>query len=156
MSYWTQQKEMKVEDFDFMADEFESTEFSAWDFLHGFCACFAYAYVIKYGGTIVKLRNKEFPNIHCYVKIEKGGEIYYVDIRGKIKSEEELLCEFELSYQDLGGFYDFYSDIWVEYEWKEFHTPNQLKYFYNHFVIQNKKALADAKKFLKANREFYV
>lgn len=155
MSYWTQKEKIQSQDFEFMMEEYEGTEFSAWDFLHGYCACFAFAYIMRYGGKIIKIKNDEFSNIHCYVETKKGGEIYYVDIRGKVKTEEELLEEFDLSFS-WPGHCEFYQDIWEDYEVDSFHTFNQLRYFYNHYVKGYEKALSEAKKFIKNHREFYI
>ena len=156
MSYWTQKNKKDLEDFEFLEKEYEGTKVSAYDFLHGLCTFFAYFYVKKYGGIIVSVFNYTNYLIHSYVEIEKDNEKYYIDIRGKISSEAQLLDEFGLSYEDKNGNYEYYKNIDDYHSWIYYSTPKELRYFYNRFIKGDEKYLLDAEKFIEANLKFYL
>lgn len=155
MSYWKLQKELGYEDFSFLEDEYKNTELSAYDFLHGFCTCFAYSLFLKLGGIIVKVGSYTTPCMHCYLKITQNNNIYFIDIRGKVKAEEELLEEFELSYKNSDESYFYYKNIDDYYFWTEYKTKKQIEYFYNYYVKGEDIALKNADIFIETNKDFY-
>ena len=76
---------------------YEGTTLSVEDFLHGWCNYFAFEWAMRFREKVIVVKNYEDKHlIHCYGFYEKGGENYYVDIRGITNDENELLDEFEI------------------------------------------------------------
>lgn len=135
---------------EFLEDEYEGTEFSAYEFLHGCCTTFAYLLAKTYGYQIITVRDFENCLVHAYCRHVVDGIPYYIDIRGITTEEHEVLQEFDEGFgkgEYLDGFY-FFQD----------YGKNDLDEFYGRFLrySSSKIDMDNAKKFLSANRDFYI
>ena len=134
---------------DFMMDEYEGTEMSAYSFLHGNCAFFAYALAKRMGYEIIMAYTLDPEYIccfaHAYCHIEKDGKLYYFDIRGVTTNEDILLEEFDI-YLKNGG------DDFVSFEPI---TCEELKNSPYIDGYDKEKILGNANQFIEVNLDFY-
>ena len=103
-------------DFDFLHNEYEGTELSAMDFLHGWCDVFACRLLKKYlkqglNVEVVFLSGYEQRLIHAYVQIYENSKTYYVDIRGITDNEAQFLDEFEVTPRDEYCVWKYYNSL---------------------------------------------
>lgn len=98
-------------DTDFLMEEFEATDMSIYDFVHGSCAYFAYTLAEKfdYDIVLVKLYNSyegrmELCHVYCHTTV--NGVDYYIDARGITSDEQQLMDEFDvdLNKDERNGF----------------------------------------------------
>ena len=145
--YWPQI--LNSDSTDFMMDEYESTDMSAYDFLHGSCAFFAYTLAKKFGYDIILAYTldpeyvKNFTHAYCYTTID-GRECYF-DIRGITTDEDMLLEEFEI-FLTHGG------DDWVSLEPITCEEMDSCKFLNGH---GKENILENAEKFIEANIDYY-
>ena len=137
-------------DIDFLWEEFEGTELSIYDFIHGSCAYFAYALAEEFGYdiTLVKLydsRQGIMDLCHVYCHTEVNGVDYYIDARGITSDEQQLMDEFDvdLNKDERNGFIETWS-----YDKKDL-----LK---EKYVLKDVVNLKDARTFIRANTDYYT
>ena len=135
---------------EFLNEDYEGTELSAYDFLHGFCTTFAYLLAKTYGYQIIVVVDFENYLVHAYCRHVVDGIPYFIDIRGITTEEHEVLQEFDDGFgqeEYLDGFYFFRN-----------YGPDNLGEFCTKYLKypSPKIDMANAKKFLTANRNFYI
>ena len=138
--------------FDFMDEVYDGTQDCAMAYLHGYCAYFAYAYALKHKEGTIRIIHSDYENqlVHAYYVIEKDEKEYYIDIRGVIDNEEQLLDEFEVTERAIDdGYFSIHE-----------YSPNSkkdLRRFYNHYIrgFASKEIMRDAKTFINTYSEYY-
>lgn len=105
--YWADAQYLPEEDrynFAFLEEEFEGTETSAFDFLHGYCDTFAVALYLRYTREyiypqIVCIKEKgTFGIIHTFLQLHKDNRKWFIDIRGATTDGEQFLSEFDIKW----------------------------------------------------------
>ena len=141
-------------DIDFLMEEFEATDMSIYDFVHGSCAYFAYALAEKFGYdiTLVKLYDSvegrmELCHVYCHTAV--NGVDYYIDARGITSDEQQLMDEFDVDLNKDEG--NGFIETW-------YYSKNDLikdGYVSKDSPITN-DILSNARIFIETNMDYYT
>ena len=142
-------------DFDFLQDEYASTDISADVFLHGYCNIFAQELSKEFGYKIEEIRDFENRLIHAYCISDFNGDTAYIDIRGITTDVSLFFNEFS-DVMIVGDRIDetqfeegwFSSRIWESYKT---YNSDHRKFDRKELV----KISEAAKSFIDENKDFY-